>query len=114
MRLTKNCRRVLKAAKKLKPNNGVCFYTNDYVYKNSALSKYMEPDAFLSVLDALEAENRIHWGDEQHSGFCLTEFGRAYKELDRMDITARWVERIIGFIMGVIIAYITHLFSSGG
>lgn len=111
MKLTKNCKRVLKAVKKLNPDNNLCYYTNEHVYQDSKLHVHMRPDVFLSVLDALEIENRIRWGDKEHSAFALTEFGRAYKELDRMDIAARWIERVIGFIVGVIIASVPQLIS---
>lgn len=82
MKLTKDCKAVLDAVKKLEPNSGIRFYTNDYVINHAPLN--MLPKSFLGALDTLAELHAIQWGDKQHTAFSLTEIGKEYKQIDRL------------------------------
>ena len=107
MKLSWDCKKVLDAVKDLKPNNGIRFYTNEYVFQSSNLG--LTPQEFTGVLDMLEEAHAIKWGDQQHTAFALTEQGRSYKEIDRLERRERWKERAYGFITGAILASIPWL-----
>ena len=100
MKLSPDCKKVIEAVKSLEPNNGIRFYTNDYVLRSTNLG--LSAQDFLGILDTLENAKAIIWGDKQHSGFALTEQGRSYKEIDRLEAIDRWKERIYGFVFGVL------------
>lgn len=51
-------------------------------------------------------ERAIRWVDNLYSIFAITETGREYKQLNRLESKARWKERIIGFVSGALIASI--------
>lgn len=105
MKLSRDCKKVLDTVKNLKPNNGIRFYTNEYVFQSSDLG--LTPQEFTGVLDILEEAHAIKWGDQQHTAFALTEQGRSYKEIDRLEALDRWKERIYGFICGVLASVVT-------
>lgn len=105
MKLSPDCKKVLDAVNELKPNNGIRFYTNDYVLQSSDLG--LTPQQFLGVLDSLEKANAIIWGDQQHTVFAITEQGRSYKVIDRLEAIDRWKERAYGFICGVLASVVT-------
>ena len=107
MKLSPDCKKVLDTVKDLKPNNGIRFYTNEYVFQSSDLG--LTPQEFTGVLDMLEEAHAIKWGDQQHTAFALTEQGRSYKEIDRLERRERWKERAYGFITGAILASIPWL-----
>ena len=115
MKLSSDCKKVLDAVIRLEPNNGIRFYTNDYVLNNSNLD--LTPNQFLGILDTLETANAINWGDKQHTAFSLTERGRSYKEINRLETKDRWIERIWGFFAGVLTsvaaAFILHKLGLG-
>ena len=111
MKLTKDCKAVLNAVKPMEPNNGIRFYTNNYVINHPSLN--LSPEDFLGVLDTLAELHAIQWGDKQHTGFCLTEVGREYKQIGRMEAVERWRERLYGFVAGlssgIILAFILKI-----
>lgn len=109
MKLSKDCKKILDAVILLKPNNGIRFYTNDYVLNVSDLG--MTPERFLGTLDMLESAKAIIWGDKQHTAFALTERGRSYKEIDRLEAVDRWKERLYGFLFGVLTAVVVDIIS---
>lgn len=100
MKLSSDCKNVLDVLHVLKPNNGVRFYTLEYVFHNVGNS--LSPDALLAVLDTLASAEAIVWGDKQHTAFALTELGRSYKEIDHLERKERWKERFYGFVFGVL------------
>lgn len=102
MKLTKNCKAVLDAVIELEPNNNARFYTVDYVL-SAKPELNMSRATFLGVLETLSEANAIKWGDRQHTGFALNEKGKEYKQIDRLEAKERWKERMIGFIVGILL-----------
>lgn len=112
MKLTKNCKSVLDTVKSLEPNNGIYFYTTEYVTGHLGLT--LSPQELRGVLNTLAELHAIEWGDEQHTAFSLTEIGREYKQIGRMEAAERWKERAYGFaagiVSGLVLAFILKLF----
>ena len=101
MKLSSDSKKALDAVIPLKPNNNDRYYTINYVLTSTDLS--MTTDQFLGILDTLETAKAIKWGDEEHTAFSLTEQGRSYKEIDRLEKSERRKERIYGFFVGGIL-----------
>jgi len=101
MKLTKNCKTILDTVKNLKPNNGIQFYTVEYVAMNTDLD--ISAEEFLGILNMLAELHAIQWGDEQHSAFSLTEIGREYKQIGRIETAEKWRERAYGFFAAILV-----------
>lgn len=99
MKLTKDCKAVLDTVISIEPDNGLRFYTNDYVINQPSLA--IPPEKFMSVLDTLVELHAIQWGDKEHTAFSMTEIGQEYKQIDRLEKRDRWKARIAGFLTGV-------------
>lgn len=108
MKLTKNCKEVLDSVKSLAPNNGIRFYTIDYVLKQKPELNLPRAD-LIGILETLSEAHAITWGDQQHTGFALTELGKEYKQLNRLERIDRWKERAFGFLSGVAVTVIGAL-----
>lgn len=65
----------------------------------------------VDVLNDLDVQGLLEWGDKQHSAFRITERARSYKELQRLEGWERWKERLIGFGSGVILTVIAWMLS---
>ena len=100
MKLSKNCKSILDTIISLKPDLAGIYYTVRYIAEN--FEGTMEYDEYRGVLDTLAELHAIRWGDEQRTAFSLTERGRAYKEIDRLEARERWKERAFGFAAGVV------------
>jgi len=109
MKLTRDCKALLDTLITLEPNNGIRFYTADYVL--NSMPNAPSPEKFLALLDTLAETKAITWGDSQHTVFSLTEAGWEYKQIDRLETVERWKERAFGFATGVVIALLPQIIS---
>lgn len=100
MKLSKNCKLILDTIISLKPDVAALYYTAHYVAEHVELD--ISYDEYKGMLNTLAEVHAIEWGDKQHTVFMLNEKGRAYKELDRLEAKERWVERVTGFVLGII------------
>ncbi len=103
--LTKNCKVVLNTIISSEPNLGGRFYTTDFIESKVPIKDF-DHAVFRGVLTTLVEERAIRWADNQQTVIALTESGREYKQLNRLESKARWKERIIGFVSGAVVASI--------
>lgn len=108
MKLSKNCKLLLDTIILLKPDVAALYYTTYYVAQHADLG--ISYNEYKGLLNTLAETHAIEWGDKQHTTFMLNEKGRAYKELDRLEAKDRWVERIVGFVVGFLTSSLSGLF----
>ena len=68
-----------------------------------------EEDMF-RIIKSLERRALVEyasWGGGDDMGILLTQEGKSYKELARLDAIERWGERLWGFIFGASLAVLT-------
>lgn len=100
MKLTRNCKRVLKMVRKLKPNLQGSWYTQEYLLQNGLK---VSSAALPGVLEMLEEEKAIVWGDPKYkTAFAPTEQGREYRQIARMELRNMLLEKVWGFAFGVL------------
>lgn len=75
-------------------------YSYDYICETFSVDE----DDMFRIIEGLEEKNLVEyarWSSGPSMGVALTQAGKAYKELRRLEAPERWKERIIGFLAGV-------------
>ena len=68
---------------------------------------HMDSDDVLRIAKELEKKGLVEyarWSSGPSMGVLLTQAGKAYREINRLESKERWKERIIGFTFGVLSA----------
>lgn len=80
---------------------------------NNEVKNIFDLSTLRGILDTLAKQDAIIWSDKERSAFSLTETGKEYKQLRALENIAKWKERAIGFVIGVLtgvsITFITSL-----
>ena len=75
-------------------------YSYDYICETFSID---EDDMFRIVkgLEEKKLVEYVRWKSGPSMGVAITQAGKAYKELRRLEAIERWKERIVGFLAGV-------------
>lgn len=86
-----------------------------YSYSYICEAFNMDEDEMFRIVKGLVANNLAeyaYWNTsagEVDMGVVLTQSGRAYKELKKLETLERWKERAWGFFSGIVVGVITTL-----
>lgn len=86
-------------------------YSYDYICETFGLDE----DDMFRIVKGLEEKKLVEyarWSSGGSMGVLLTQSGKAYKEIRRLETADRWKERLWGFITGVILTALAWILTS--
>ncbi len=102
MKLTSDCKYLLEQIAKIPPDKDNLHHSIIFVAAYIDDQERFDKASYIGVLDTLSSLNAIQWSDPEHAYFKLTEVGKNYREIDRLERRERWKERLIGFVVGAV------------
>ncbi|MCI8623798.1 MAG: hypothetical protein HFG26_09060 [Provencibacterium sp.] len=102
MKLTRDCKYLLNEIARIPPDKDNIHHSVTFVALYLSEQDRFDKASYVGALDTLASLKAIEWSNPEHSFFKLTEAGRNYKEIDRLERNERWKERLIGFIVGAL------------